>query len=123
MNLGGTAPVVTLPKTDPSTELELKVITPGDGDVVTTNSTVTVDYQGISWETGKIFDQSYTRGEASTFPVGGVIPGFGAAMVGQKVGSTLLVTIPPKYAYGTDPAAHELGGQTLVFLIQIRKTA
>ena len=123
VDLSGATPVVTIPKTDPSPSLELKVITPGDGAVVTKDSTVTVDYQGISWNTGAIFDQSYTTGQPSAFPVAGVIQGFGAAMVGQKVGATLLVTIPPKYAYGTDPAANKLGGQTLVFLIQIRKVA
>jgi len=48
-----------------------------------------------------------------------VITGFAAAIVGQKVGSTVLVSIPPDLAYGTDPAKHELGGQTLVFLIHI----
>ena len=34
----------------------------------------------------------------------------------------MIVVIPPEYAYGTDPAAHELGGQTLVFLIDIQAT-
>lgn len=123
VDLSATVPVVTLPATAPPTELELLVITEGDGDVVTDTSTVTVDYQGTSWDTGEIFDQSYTRGEPSTFPATGVIKGFAAAMVGQKVGATVLVTIPPTYAYGTDPNAHELGGQTLVFLIQIRKAS
>ena len=48
-----------------------------------------------------------------------MIKGFEAALVGQKVGSSVLVVIPPEYAYGTDPNAHELGGQTLVFLLDI----
>lgn len=39
--------------------------------------------------------------------------------MGQKVGSTIIVVIPPELAYGTDPQAHQLGGQTLVFLIDI----
>ncbi|GAA3747385.1 hypothetical protein GCM10022239_23670 [Leifsonia bigeumensis] len=123
VDLGGDVPVVTLPATDPPAELELLVIKAGDGDLVTDTSTVTVDYQGTSWDTGEIFDQSYTRGEPSTFPATGVIKGFAAAMVGQKAGATVLVTIPPQYAYGTDPNAHDLGGQTLVFLIQIRKVS
>lgn len=123
VDLSGTVPVVTLPKTDPPADLLLKVLKAGDGEVVTASSTVTIDYQGISWNTGEIFDQSYTRGEPSTFPATGVIQGFAAAMVGQKVGATVLVTIPPQYAYGTDPSAHALGNQTLVFLIQIRKAA
>lgn len=123
VDLSAAVPLVTLPETAPPAELELLVITAGDGDVVTDTSTVTVDYQGTSWDTGEIFDQSYTRGEPSTFPATGVIKGFAAAMVGQKAGATVLVTIPPTYAYGTDPNAHDLGGQTLVFLIQIRKVS
>ena len=51
-----------------------------------------------------------------------VIQGFGAALVGQKVGTKLIVTIPPEYAYGTDAAGAELGGQTLVFLVEIEDT-
>ncbi|MGW9630651.1 FKBP-type peptidyl-prolyl cis-trans isomerase [Agromyces sp. NPDC055520] len=118
----GEPPVVTLPDTEPSTELQMKVLEEGDGDVVKAGDSVTVQYQGTSWTTGEIFDQSYTRGSASTFPTDGVIQGFGAALVGQKVGTKLIVTIPPEYAYGTDAATHELGGQTLVFLVEIEGT-
>jgi peptidylprolyl isomerase len=121
VDLGGDAPTVTLPDTDPPTELLLAVLEPGDGETVTDSSTVSVDYQGISWNTGEIFDQSYPRGEPSTFPVTGVIKGFAAAMVGQKVGATVVVGIPPQYAYGEGEINDQsLVGQTLVFLIQIR---
>jgi peptidylprolyl isomerase len=119
VDLSGDVPVVTLPE-PMAEELFLAVLEEGDGAVVEADSTVLVDYQGTSWDTGEIFDQSYTRGEPASFKVTQVIPGFSAAMVGQKVGSTLLVTIPPELAYGTDPARHALGGQTLVFLIEIR---
>lgn len=121
VNLSADVPVVTLPKTDPPADLQLLVISEGAGALVSDpSSNVTVDYQGISWNTGEIFDQSYTRGEPATFPVGGVIDGFAAAMVGQKVGSTVLVTIPPAYGYGEGEInAQDLRGQTLVFLIQI----
>ncbi|KRC61109.1 hypothetical protein ASE14_09235 [Agromyces sp. Root81] len=118
----GEPPTVTLPDTEPSTELEMKILEEGDGAEVQAGDSVSVQYQGISWTTGEIFDQSYTRGSASTFPTDGVIQGFGAALVGQKVGTKLIVTIPPQYAYGTDAAAHELGGQTLVFLVEIEGT-
>ncbi|MFF2388100.1 FKBP-type peptidyl-prolyl cis-trans isomerase [Agromyces sp. NPDC058064] len=119
----GEAPVVTLPKVDAPTELQMKVLEEGDGDTVGEGDSVTVQYQGISWDSGEVFDQSYTRGEPSTFTTDGVIQGFGAALVGQKVGTKLIVVIPPEYAYGTDPAAHDLGGQTLVFLVEIEDTA
>ncbi len=121
VDLAADVPVVTLPATSPPTELQLKVITEGTGALVADQkSSVTVDYQGISWDTGTIFDQSYTRGEPATFPVGGVIEGFAAAMLGQKVGATVLVTIPPAYGYGEGEISDkDLKGQTLVFLIQI----
>ena len=119
VDLSGDVPVVTLPDAAASTELLLKVLEEGDGAVVEAGQTVELDYQGTSWEAGEIFDQSYGTGSSASFPTTGVIEGFGAALVGQKVGTTLIVTIPPAYAYGTDPAAHALGGQTLVFLIHI----
>jgi peptidylprolyl isomerase len=98
------------------------VLTEGDGAVVGDGDSVTVDYLGMSWDTGEVFDESFSKSPA-TFATTGVVPGFGAALVGQKVGSTVLVTIPPIYAYGTDPNAAQLGGQTLVFLIDIKDSA
>ncbi len=115
-------PVVTLPSPEPSADYQLAVLEDGDGATVKDGDSVTVDYQGTNWNTGQIFDQSYGK-EPATFPTGGVVPGFGGALVGQKVGSTVIVTIPPELGYGTDPSGGELAGQTLVFLIQIRDTA
>jgi len=54
---------------------------------------------------------------------GGLIPGLAAAIVGQKVGTKLIVSIPPEYAYGTEQSdRNPLGGQTLVFLVEIGGT-
>lgn len=111
-------PVVTLPSTDASPDYLLKVLEEGDGATVAAGDTVQLNYQGTSWQTGEIFDQSFGR-EPASFSTDQVIEGFGSALIGQKVGTTLIVSIPPEYAYGTDPEAAELGGQTLVFLIEI----
>ena len=115
-------PTLKLPDTKPPAALLLKVLRPGDGDVVASGDTVTLDYQGTSWDNGKIFDQSYGKQPAS-FATTGVVEGFGAALVGQKVGTRLVVSIPPKYAYGEAGSGNELAGQTLVFVIEIQKTA
>jgi peptidylprolyl isomerase len=114
-------PTVKLPKTKPPAQLQLQVLKPGKGAVVKSGDQVTLDYQGTSWNTGKIFDQSYGRSPA-TFATDQVVEGFGAALVGQKVGTTLIVSIPPKYAYGTKGSGQQLAGQTLVFVINIGKT-
>ena len=120
VDLAASPPTVTIPAAAAPTDLVVTVLEEGTGEVVPNPATVTLDYIGISWDTGEIFDSSYSRGTPATFSTSGVIDGFAAAIVGQKVGSTVLVSIPPQYAYGTDPSAHELGGQTLVFLINIQ---
>ena len=117
----GGEPKVTLASKTPAKTLELKVLKQGTGDTVASGDSVTVQYQGTSWDTGKIFDQSYGRG-AATFATDQVVEGFGAALVGQKVGTQLIVSIPPKYAYGEKGSGQQLSGQTLVFYIDIQKT-
>lgn len=115
-------PTVTLPKTDPPADLLLKVLEEGDGEVVQDGDQVTLDYQGTSWKDGEIFDQSYGK-QPATFGTGDVVAGFGAALIGQKVGSRLVVSIPPKYAYGESGSGNDLAGQTLLFVIEIKETS
>jgi peptidylprolyl isomerase len=118
---GGTPKVTLSGKPDPN--LRLKVLKQGTGAVVQDGDSVTVNYQGTSWNTKKIFDQSYGKAPA-TFTTDGVVKGFGAALVGQKVGTRLIVTIPPKYGYGEGKISKDnLTGQTLVFVIEIQNTA
>lgn len=115
-------PKLVIPKGAPADQLLLKVLDKGDGEVVQAGDNATVDYLGVSWNTKKEFDSSY-GGQPATFNTDQVVQGFGAAIVGQTVGSKVIVTIPPKYAYGEkSESGHQLAGQTLVFLIEIRGT-
>lgn len=122
--VGGTpeAPVVTLPAGAPVSDLRIAVLEEGDGATVGIADEVTVNYQGTAWETGEIFDSSFERGQPATFQVQGVVQGFMQALVGQKVGSRVIVTMPPALGYA-DSAGHELQNSTLVFLIDIVDTA
>jgi peptidylprolyl isomerase len=117
-------PTVDLPGKKPPAGLLLKVLRKGDGAVVKARDSVTVDYQGTDWNTGKIFDQSYGK-QPATFGTDQVVPGFGAALVGQKVGTRLIVSIPAQYGYGSagNPQAGIGGTDTLVFVVEIKKTA
>jgi FKBP-type peptidyl-prolyl cis-trans isomerase len=122
---GRKSPKVTLPKGKASPDLLLHVIKKGTGAVVTQGASVTVNYKGIIWGTGKVFDESYGKGKApATFTTTGVVEGFGAALVGQKVGTRLIVSIPPQYGYGTsgNPQGGIKGTDTLVFVIEIQST-
>lgn len=113
-------PTVTIPDTAPPTELQLAVLKLGDGATVADGDDVTVHYEGINWNTGVIFDESWARGEPATFNTGQVIAGFTAALVGQKVGSQVIVVIPPDQGYGEAGSPPDIGGtDTLVFVIDI----
>ncbi|WP_449062859.1 FKBP-type peptidyl-prolyl cis-trans isomerase [Planomonospora algeriensis] len=80
-------------------------------------------YIGKIWGTDKEFDSSWGRGEPATFPigVGQVVKGWDQTLVGQTVGSRVLVSIPPDLGYGEqgNPQAGIKGTDTLVFLVDI----
>ena len=118
--IGGSpeAPTVTLPDIAPKTQLEIAVLEEGAGDVVGPTDTVVVHYLGTAWESGEIFDSSFDRGEPAEFQVSGVVTGFREALIGQTVGSTIVVTMPPALGYGGSEG-HALQTSTLVFYIQI----
>ncbi|MBM7506011.1 FKBP-type peptidyl-prolyl cis-trans isomerase [Agromyces aurantiacus] len=118
---GDQPPTVTIPDAEPSDELLVKVLEQGDGAEVKAGDTVTLHYQGLNWATKEIFDQSYGK-DAARFGTGDVIPGFGGALVGQTVGTKLIVSIPPALGYGEEESANGLGGQTLVFVVEIQDT-
>lgn len=76
-----------------------KVLTEGQGAKPSQDSKVRVNYEGRLVD-GTVFDSSYQRGEAATFPVNGVITGWQIALKAMPVGSTWEVYIPYYYAYG-----------------------
>jgi peptidylprolyl isomerase len=117
-------PTVTIPTSDPPAELRIATVITGDGAKVGEGDNVTVQYQGVNWTSGDVFDQSWGRGPTS-FPTDGVIPGFGAALVGQTVGSRVVVIIPPDQGYGPQGGNAGAGiaeDDTLVFVIDILAT-
>ena len=82
-----------------------------------------VQYTGVIWRTGKVFDSSWSRSEPFAFNVGAgqVIKGWDDGLVGQKVGSRVMLVIPPADGYGTAGASEAgiKGTDTLVFVIDI----
>lgn len=117
-------PTLTIPKKDPPADLKIATLIVGDGSVVGDGDSVTVQYQGVNWTSGKVFDESWGRG-AANFTTDGVIPGFGAALVGQTVGSRVIAIIPPDQGYGPQggqPKAGIAADDTLVFVVDILST-
>jgi peptidylprolyl isomerase len=95
----------------------------GSGAVVASGDTVTLQYQGVNFRTGKVFDQSWGKGPTQLSTTG-VIAGFSKALVGQKVGSQVIALIPPADGYGASGQSQAgiQGTDTLVFVIDILGT-
>ncbi len=118
------SPTITIPDADAPAETEVAVLKQGDGAVVGAGDLVTVQYRGVKWSDGSEFDSSWSRDAApSQFPTSGVVPGFKMALEGQKVGSQVVVAMPPKDGYGEgEPNDTDLTGETLVFVVDILAT-
>ncbi|CAB4889281.1 MAG: hypothetical protein F2808_01100 [Actinobacteria bacterium] len=98
----------------------MRMLAEGAGPVITAKDSVQLHYLGVRWSDGQTFDGNFDSAPAD-FPLGNVIVGFRLGLVGQHVGSTLLVSIPAQFAYGesTESATNPLTGQDLLFLINV----
>lgn len=121
----GDAPELAFPDADPSADLQVQVLSEGDGETVATGDLLVVDYLGQVWD-GGVFDSSYDRGLPAAFSIGtgAVIEGWDAGLVGQQVGSRVVLTIPPELGYGSagNDGAGIAGTDTLVFVVDVRDT-
>ncbi|UBQ01221.1 FKBP-type peptidyl-prolyl cis-trans isomerase [Curtobacterium sp. TXMA1] len=99
-------PEITIPSgaTAPS-KTEVEVLKQGDGATIENGDTALVQYKGVTLADGKEFDSSWSKGAPTTFTVseGSLIKGFVTGLVGQKVGSQVLIVTTPEDAYGSNP--------------------
>jgi peptidylprolyl isomerase len=106
----------------PNGKLRSAVLIQGTGATVKKGQSITVNYLGQVYGGKKPFDESYTKQPAS-FGIGThqVISGWDKTLVGQKVGSRLVLAIPPKDGYGKQgsPSAGIKGTDTLYFVVDI----
>lgn len=119
-------PGITIPASDPPGTTEVEVLRQGSGQTVESGDQVVLQYTGVVWETGEVFDSSWERGEPVPFTVAEgegsqVIPGFSKAIIGQQVGSQVGVIVAPEDGYGAEgaPQAGVPGDATLFFVVDI----
>ncbi|WNM24336.1 FKBP-type peptidyl-prolyl cis-trans isomerase [Demequina capsici] len=100
--------------------LVVEVLNAGAGPVVVEGQHITVHYSGWLWDGAK-FDSSWDRGAAIDFPIayGALIDGWVDGIVGQPVGSQLLLVVPPESGYGFRPMGPIPAGSTLVFVVDV----
>lgn len=115
------APTITVPQTEPPTDLVVQPLVRGTGRQVEPGQVVTVQYTGVTWSTGEVFDTSWTQGKLPLpvpIGVGSVIEGWDQGLVEQTVGSQVLLVVPPALGYGGNEG-DELAEETLVFVVDI----
>jgi len=105
----------------PPATTQIATLIKGSGAVVGATDQVTIQYQGTNLATGKIFDQTWGATPYSG-AANGFVTGFTNAIVGQTVGSQVLVVIAPADGYGPQGGNSSAGigkDDTLVFVIDI----
>ncbi|MGW0535555.1 FKBP-type peptidyl-prolyl cis-trans isomerase [Streptomyces sp. NPDC003032] len=120
-NTDGKAPSIDIPKTDAPKKLVASYVLEGDGEEIKETDSVLCQYKGVLWADGKEFDSTYKRGQLAQFQLAQVVKGWAQGLTGKKVGSRVLVVVPPKLGYGDQPPE---GGaikkdSTLVFCVDI----
>jgi FKBP-type peptidyl-prolyl cis-trans isomerase len=120
----GSPPTVKVPSSKPPTKLVSKTLIQGSGPTVAKGQYLIVQYTGVNWRTGKVFDSSWSHGAPFGFVIGAtppqVIPGWNA-LIGKKVGSRVMLSIPPADGYGKQGSSQAgiKGTDTLVFVVDI----
>jgi FKBP-type peptidyl-prolyl cis-trans isomerase len=120
------APTVKIPASPvkPPTTLQVKTLIKGTGPALNSGDLAVVQYVGVNWRTGKVFDSSWSRKQPYDFVFDssdGLIPGWNTGLAGVTAGSRVLLVIPPSDGYGSagQSQAGIKGTDTLVFVIDV----
>lgn len=105
----------------PATPVQRVILKEGTGPAVKASDTVTMNYLGETYQAKTPFDESYTK-TPLTSALTGLIQGWTIGLTGVKVGSRVLLQIPPAYGYGAEGSGSTIpGNATLWFVIDVLK--
>ena len=119
---------------EPPETLEVSTTIQGAGEELLPGDQVILQYTGVIWQSGEVFDSTWASARPSAMPgvtgsspaiftlqQGALIDGFYNGLMGQNVGSQVLISIPQDQGY-SDPNTRppSIGeGDTLVFVVDI----
>jgi peptidylprolyl isomerase len=116
-------PVITVPAhTAPPEHLVTDVLIRGTGPPLLTGETVVTQFTGVLWRTGKVFGSSWQHAGPQAFLLGSgqTIAGWRRGLAGQRVGSRVLLVIPPGLGYGKAGSPPTIRGtDTLVYVVDV----
>lgn len=117
-------PEATVPQGISPAKFAYKDIVEGTGPTAKSGDEVTVQYEGIGFDSEKEFDSSWSRNEPFSFTLGGgeVIKGWDRGVEGMKVGGRRELVLPASLAYGAAGSPPSIGpNETLIFVIDLLK--
>ncbi|MEO5981502.1 MAG: FKBP-type peptidyl-prolyl cis-trans isomerase [Pedococcus sp.] len=118
-----TAPTVAItPKPLSVTETTTRVVKAGDGPVVKDDEIVSVKYVLINAKDASVLDTNYGKQNLGlSLGTADLLPGLKKGLANQKVGSRVLVAVPPKDAFGPQGNTDIKVGatDTVVFLMDV----
>ncbi|HEY3087831.1 MAG TPA: FKBP-type peptidyl-prolyl cis-trans isomerase [Jatrophihabitantaceae bacterium] len=123
------APGVTSKSAKAPTKLEYKDLVVGKGEAATPTSTVTVQYSGVLYKTGKAFDSSWSRGQPAQFSLAQVVKGFTQGIGGtsgvspMKAGGRRIIIIPASLGYGAQAQGPIPANSPLVFVVDLKSVS
>jgi peptidylprolyl isomerase len=107
-----------IPEPKADDELKRTILEEGNGATVTQEMTVTADYLGQVYKGDKPFDESYSKKPAA-FSLSEVVQGWTFGLSDVKVGSRVLLAIPPDLGYGAQEQPNIPANSTLYFVVDI----
>ena len=118
-------PKVTPPSGAAPAKLVVKDIIKGTGAEAKLGKSITVNYVGVLYKGGKVFDASWKRGEPASFSLqeGQLIKGWTQGIPGMKVGGRRELVIPASLGYGAKGSPPSIPPNApLVFVIDLLGT-
>lgn len=100
------------------TPVQRVVLEQGSGAAVKASDTVKIDYLGATYDAKEPFDESFSK-QPLTSALSGLIRGWTIGLTGVKVGSRVLLQIPPAYGYGAQGSGAIPANATLWFVIDV----
>lgn len=118
------APGVTVPKQDPPSTLTVNVLRQADGPPLASGQHAVLKYTALLWADSSVFDSTWTKddGQADIItlaPSEKVTKGLVDGLVGQNVGSQVIIIAPPADGFGDTGSTGVPPGSTLIYVVDI----
>ena len=118
---GKDEPEISVRQGDPPAKLVVRDLEVGKGAVAERGKTLAVEYKGIRWDDGFVFDSTWDGGKPFQFLLGAnqAIQGWEQGLAGMHVGGRRELIVPPDLAYGDHGQASIRPNETLVFVVDL----